>query len=126
MEETTILFRPVGPTELDLIQRSAWREFPPRLPDQPIFYPVATREYAEQIARDWNSTSDATRRLGYVTRFAVRTGFLARYEPRQVGGAAHLEYWVPATELDEFNRQIVGPIEVVTEYHDGQEVAARE
>jgi hypothetical protein len=124
--ETTILYRPVGPKELELIQRSAWREFPARLPDQPIFYPVLTRLYAEQIARDWNSKSEATGRAGYVTRFAVTTAFLARYEPRQVGGAVHLEYWVPAAELSQFNLHIVGAIEVVTEYYDGHEVASRE
>jgi hypothetical protein len=35
---TLTLFRPVGPEELALIEASGWREFPPRLPDQPIFY----------------------------------------------------------------------------------------
>ena len=39
-EETTILYRPVGPKELELIVASGYREFPPRLPEQPIFYPV--------------------------------------------------------------------------------------
>jgi hypothetical protein len=46
--------RPVGPEELRLIAASGYREFPPRLPEQPIFYPVMNEEYATQIARDWN------------------------------------------------------------------------
>ena len=50
-----ILYRPVGVGELRLIARSVFREFPPRLPEQPIFYPVLTLEYARKIARDWNT-----------------------------------------------------------------------
>jgi hypothetical protein len=37
---TTTLFRPVGPKELELIEASGWREFPPWLPEPPIFHPV--------------------------------------------------------------------------------------
>jgi ADP-ribosylglycohydrolase len=37
---TVTLYRPVGPKELGLIRASGWRAFPPRLPEQPIFYPV--------------------------------------------------------------------------------------
>ena len=40
---TTTLYRPVGQAELDLIAATGYRPFPPRLPEQPIFYPVATR-----------------------------------------------------------------------------------
>lgn len=39
-EPVRILYRPVGAKELDLIAASGYREFPPRLPEQPIFYPV--------------------------------------------------------------------------------------
>ena len=52
MDETTVLFRPVGQKELDLIREKSCREFPPRLSYQPIFYPVLNEEYAKQIARD--------------------------------------------------------------------------
>jgi hypothetical protein len=52
------LWRPVGPQELVLIKHSGWKRFPPRLPDQPIFYPVLNFGYAEQIARDWNSNRE--------------------------------------------------------------------
>ena len=73
---TVTLYRPVGPKELDLIRASGFREFPPRLPDQPIFYPVTTLEYAEKIARDWNVLQSGA---GFVTQFAVRASHLTRY-----------------------------------------------
>ena len=38
---TVSLFRPVGLAELSLIWDSDMRGFPPRLPHQPFFYPVA-------------------------------------------------------------------------------------
>jgi hypothetical protein len=118
-KRTTTLFRPVGPKELELIGQSGFREFPPRLPDQPIFYPVLNQEYAEQIAREWNAKDAARGYAGYVTRFEVDNDFLTRYEPRQVGAAHHQELWVPAEELADFNRSIVGRIEVVAEFHGG-------
>jgi len=74
--EVTILFRPVGPKELKLIAESEFRGSPPRLPEQPIFYPVLDEEYARQIARDWNVPASGA---GYVTRFVLPTEFLARY-----------------------------------------------
>ncbi len=110
---TTILFRPVGPKEHKLIADSGYRAFPPRLPDQPIFYPVLNKAYAVQIARDWNVPASGA---GYVTRFAVETSFLDRYPPQVVGGSQHRELWVPAEELEEFNRHIVGAIEVIAEF----------
>jgi hypothetical protein len=113
MNDTKTLFRPVGPQELELIRQSGMRAFPPRLPDQPIFYPVLTEDYAVKIARDWNVPASGA---GYVTRFAVLTAFLDRYAVREVGGAAHLEYWIPADDLPAFNAAIVGPIEIVAEF----------
>jgi hypothetical protein len=114
-EESTILYRPVGDAELGLIAESGFKAFPPRLPEQPIFYPVLNEEYATQIARDWNTRHSAGRK-GYVTRFRVRSKFLERYEVRTVGGSVHRELWVPAAELEEFNRNILGLIEVVSEF----------
>jgi hypothetical protein len=115
--ETTILFRPVGPAELALIAGSGYREFPPRLPEQPIFYPVLNEEYAVQIARNWNVKHSGA---GYVTRFAVRNRFLAKFVPQKVGGAIHWELWIPAEELAAMNQNIVGTIEVIAEFksHD--------
>lgn len=107
--ETVILWRPVGPAELELIRASGMRTFPPRLAGQPIFYPVLSEEYAIRIARDWNVPESGA---GFVTRFAVRRDHLARYRIEEAGGRAHREYWIPAEELDAFNAAIVGAIEV--------------
>ncbi|MEW2594845.1 ADP-ribosylation/crystallin J1 [Micromonospora aurantiaca] len=117
MTETTTLWRPTGPRELDLVRASGWRAWPPRLPDQPIFYPVLNEQYAVMIARDWNVPASG---VGYVTRFQVERAFAARYPVRRVGGRDILELWVPAEELDEFNRHIVGPIEVVHEFRPSE------
>lgn len=114
--ETTTLFRPVGTAELRLIEENGWRAFPPRLAHQPIFYPVLDEDYAVQIARDWNTRDAASGHAGYVTRFAVRADFLARYEVRTVGARRHRELWIPAEELEEMNRNIVGEIEVIAEF----------
>lgn len=122
-DEATVLFRPVGQAELDLIRASGWRQFPPRLPSQPIFYPVLEEEYAIQIARDWNTRDPNSGFVGYVTRFPVRTEFLKRYAVRQVGAAVHREYWVPAEELPEFNANITGLIEVIHEFRPPAEQA---
>ena len=113
VSDTITLWRPVGPKELALIEAADWRAFPPRLPGQPIFYPVLNEGYATQIARDWNATSAETGYRGYVTCFQVRRDFLAAYEVHVVGGSEHREYWVPAEELLAFNAAIVGQIEVV-------------
>ncbi|MCF7785381.1 MAG: hypothetical protein K9N47_04620 [Prosthecobacter sp.] len=106
---TTTLYRPVGPKELKLIEDSGWKAFPPRLLDQPIFYPVMNEDYAIQIARDWNVPASGS---GYVTRFEVEAEYSSRFQEQVVGGAVHRELWVPAEELEEFNRHIVGHIEV--------------
>jgi hypothetical protein len=108
-----ILYRPVGPKELALIEASGFREFPPRLPEQPIFYPVTNEEYARHIAEKWNVPESGA---GYVTRFAVREEFIARYPVQQVGARVHTEYWIPAEELAELNRNIVGEIEVIARF----------
>jgi hypothetical protein len=112
---TIALYRPVGKTELELIQQSGNRAFPPRLPEQPFFYPVLNKEYAAQIAREWNAKYNETK-IGYVTRFLVRAEFLTRYEVRTVGGALHQEYWIPAEDLPEFNQNIVSSIDVIAEF----------
>ena len=111
--KTTTLYRPVGPKELALIAASGYREFPPRLPDQPIFYPVLNQEYATQIARDWNVKASGA---GYVTRFQVVRSFLDRYPEQVVGASIHRELWIPAEDLAEMNRNIVGLIEVIAEF----------
>lgn len=109
------LFRPVGKNELLLIEQSEFRAFPPRLPEQPIFYPVTNEEYATQIARDWNAKYNADKQ-GFVTKFEVKKEFLDNYETKIVGGGIHEEYWIPAEDLEEFNQNIVGKIEVISEF----------
>jgi hypothetical protein len=116
-DECTTLYRPVGQAELELVRASGFREFPPRLPEQPIFYPVLTEQYATQIARDWNTKDAASGFAGYVLRFKVQTAFLRGYEVHTVGSAEHREYWIPAADLKKFNDSIVGQIEVVSEFH---------
>src|ERR1043165_4012030 len=111
--KTSTLFRPVGPKELELIAARGYREFPPRLPEQPIFYPVLNEEYARQIARDWNVRASGS---GYVTRFTVRCEFLTRFQVQTVGASVHQELWIPAEDLPELNRNIVGQIEVIAEF----------
>jgi hypothetical protein len=105
------------PAELDLIRASGFREFPPRLPAQPFFYPVTNEGYAIQIARDWNTKDAASGFVGYVLRFSVRTEFLSKYEIHTVGDSHHREYWIPAADLHGFNENIVGSIEVISEFH---------
>jgi hypothetical protein len=111
--KTVTLYRPVGAKELELIEASGWRAFPPRLPDQPIFYPVTNEPYAIQIARDWNVKASGA---GFVTRFQVDADYLSRYPVQKVGASIHTEYWIPAEDLPEFNRNIVDHIEVTAEF----------
>ncbi|SRR6266404_872074 len=99
MEETVTLFRPTGPKELALVAASGFRRWPPRLPGQPIFYPVTNEEYAIQIARDWNVPEAGS---GFVTRFSVRKVFMDRYRVQTVGGKIHTEWWIPADDLNAF------------------------
>lgn len=113
---TVTLYRPVGQKELELIRESGFTRFPPRLPAQPIFYPVLNEEYAVEIARDWNTGDPASGFVGYVTRFRVRADHLAAFEVKVVGARRHAEYWIPAAELEAFNAAIVGPIEVTHEF----------
>ena len=110
---TTTLFRPVGLHELALIWDSGMREFPPRLPHQPIFYPVTNAEYARQIARDWNTRDEKSGFAGFVTEFAVDSRYVAKFAPRVVGASQHQEYWIPSQELDAFNKAISGGIRVL-------------
>jgi hypothetical protein len=112
-DETINLFRPVGPKELALIAASGFRNFPARLPEQPIFYPVLNEDYARQIAREWNARDSG---VGYVTRFVLRKAFADKYAVQTVGAAVHQELWIPAEDVNEMNRNILGLIEVIAEY----------
>lgn len=110
------LFRPVGIKELELIKLSGMRKFPPRLPEQPIFYPVLNVEYARQIAKEWN-TKSAPGFAGFVTEFDVNDDYVSKFEVKTVGNSMHKELWVPAEELYEFNSYIIGNIKVIEAYY---------
>jgi hypothetical protein len=120
VEETAILYRPVGRVELELVRTSGFREFPPRLPEQPFFYPVVNEEYAIQIARDWNTRDASSGFAGYVLRFRVRISFLSNYQRHTVGDSRHVEYWIPAADLSKLNANVVGLIEVLQEFRGGE------
>lgn len=111
--KTIIMYRPTEPEELDLIKESGYKKWPPRLPEQPIFYPVTNEEYAIQIAKEWNVPAS---RVGYVTKFEVNKVFVDKYEIQKVGGKNHTEWWIPAEELEELNNNIIGLIEVIHEF----------
>lgn len=111
--ETVTLFRPVGPKELALLRQSGFKRWPPRLPDQPIFYPVTNERYAAEIAEKWNVKQSG---FGAVTRFQVKAAFMAQYPIQKVGGVHHTEWWIPAEKLDELNDNLVGLIEVLREF----------
>jgi hypothetical protein len=110
---TITLYRPMGQKELDLIAASGWKRFPPRLPEQPIFYPVMNLAYARQISLEWNVPAKG---IGHVVRFDVEAEYLKRFTVQNVGGTIHDELWVPAEELEDFNDHIAGSIELVETY----------
>jgi hypothetical protein len=114
MEDVVVLFRPAGPKEIEMVKASGFRRWPPRLPDQPIIYPVTNEEYATQIAREWNVPAS---RSGYVTRFLIKASFMSRYPIQKVGGENHTEWWIPAQDLEALNDNIIGFIEIIREYH---------
>lgn len=111
--ETVTLYRPTGPNELKLVEGSGFKKWPPRLPEQPIFYPVTNEEYAKEIAIKWNIKDS---KVGYITKFEVKKEFMDRYDVKKVGGKKHTEWWIPAEDLEELNTNIVGLIEVIGEY----------
>lgn len=123
-QEVVVLYRPVGSGELELIEAADFCAFPPRLPEQPIFYPVTNEAYAVQIARDWNTKEMSGE--GFVTRFKVRRSFLNAFEPKIVGGHEHEEYWIPAEQLSEFNQNIIGKIEVISRYTASDRISAEQ
>lgn len=113
MPTTITLWRPTGQAELDLVAKSGWKKWPPRLPEQPIFYPVLNQHYATRIAREWNVPKGG---VGYVTCFDVNQSFLGQFQVQKVGGKDILEYWIPAEQLEELNSNIVGAIREITEF----------
>ncbi|MCP4157817.1 MAG: hypothetical protein GY757_59455 [bacterium] len=112
-EEVIVLYRPTGQKEYELVKESGFKKWPARLPEQPLFYPVTNEEYACEIAEKWNTKDKFSGSKGYVTKFRVRKTFIDKYNVEKVGGNIHTELWIPAEELEEMNRNIVGPIEII-------------
>jgi hypothetical protein len=113
----TTLFRPIGVRELELVLRSGARAFPPRLPEQPFFYPVLNVGYAEQIARDWNASDEFSGHAGFVTSFDLPAEYLDPFEVRVVGGREHQELWIPADQLPELNTRLTSRIRVLSAFY---------
>ena len=111
--ETVTLYRPTGPKELELVKQSGFKRWPPRLPEQPIFYPVTNEAYASKIALEWNVPESGQ---GFVTKFEVAKDFMDRYEIQIVGGSEHAEWWIQAEDLEQLNDNIVGQIEVIATF----------
>ena len=111
------LYRPVGLKELQLIIEADFTAFPPRLAQQPIFYPVLNITYARQIAERWNTVDAMSGYVGFVTEFDIDDEFTKRY-PVQLAGDkdVHQELWVPSEELEQFNQHIVGKIKVIEHF----------
>ena len=114
------LYRPVGLFEWRLIQGAECRAFPPRLPDQPIFYPVLNEAYAAEIAKDWNTVDPLSGFVGLVTAFKIDEMYASKFQVHTVGGRQHAELWVSAAELDIFNRHILSPIRVTQAFYGEQ------
>lgn len=73
-------------------------------------------EYATFIAREWNTKDAVSGFAGYVLRFQVRAEYISQFQVQKVGSATALELWIPAERLAEFNDNIVGMIEVISEF----------
>ena len=112
------MYRPAGPEEMELVEHSGFRRWPPRLPEQPIFYPVTNQKYAAEIAEKWNVRDSGA---GFVTKFRVQKVFVDRYQVQTVGARHHEEWWIPAEDLEELNDNIVGEIEIVQRFGGSDE-----
>ncbi|MBE6932716.1 MAG: hypothetical protein E7464_05000 [Ruminococcaceae bacterium] len=108
-----ILYRPVGQAEYDLIAASGFTAYPPRLPEQPIFYPVLNARYAREIAEKWNRRYPDSQYTGYVTSFEIDDGYVSQFLVHTVGASYHQELWIPAEELEKFNAHIIGTIQII-------------
>lgn len=117
MSALRTLYRPMGLSEMDQVLQSGCRAFPPRLPEQPIFYPVLNESYAESITCQWNVNDPFAGYSGFVTAFDMPREYLSRYEEKIVGSDIGRELWVPAAELNAFNAQIRGPIRMIKAYY---------
>ena len=108
-----ILYRPVGQAEYDLIAQSGFTAYPPRLPEQPIFYPVLNERYAREIAEKWNKRYADSQFTGFLTTFEIDDAYISQFPVQTVGASYHQELWIPAEELENFNHHIIGTISLL-------------
>lgn len=94
-----------------MVLKNQYKKWPPRLPEQPIFYPVTNVQYAKEVNL-WNVQQFGK---GYITKFLVKKAFMNSYSIQKVGGKHHTEWWIPAQDLEKLNDNIVGLIEIIGE-----------
>jgi hypothetical protein len=103
--------------EMERILDAGSKEFPPRLPEQPLFYPVLNIDYARQIAREWNTKDAISGYVGFVTKFDLDRDYLGQFEEHTVGSIMHRELWIPREQLTQFSAHLRSPIEMIDAYY---------
>ena len=73
---------------------------------------IINLEYALKIARDWNTKNKNSGYAGFVTEIEVSESFIDNYTVQCVGKKNDLEYWIPANQINIFNRSIKGQIKI--------------
>ena len=111
-----ILYRPVGSKELELIKQSGYTKYPPRLPEQPIFYPVLNEKYANEITMKWNVRYDSSQK-GYVTKFEIDDEYFQHFDIHTVGASYQQEIWVLAQAMEKMHQHMIGKIQVICEIY---------
>jgi hypothetical protein len=115
-DQTTILYRPAGQEELDLVKKSGFKAFPPAVEAQPVLNFLESEEYATFIARQVDANKSSSGYIGYVLSVSVHTDFITQFAIRKEGSAIALEYEIPADRIIQFNENIVGMIELIAQY----------
>lgn len=110
------LYRPVGLYEMKKILETDCKAFPPRQKQQPYFYPVLNKSYAKEIAF-WNVKDKDSGYVGFITEFDVEDSYIEKYDVHCVGNETHLELWIPAEDLHNFNKNIINQIKIVDVYY---------
>jgi hypothetical protein len=111
-----ILFRPVGVSELGLLAKNGFRRFPPPTAEKQAFCPMLAFDDARRVAEQSNTKDRKSGFAGFVTRFEVADDYVRRLEPGAPGGRWTRGFRVPLSELENFNRHIIGTIEIVRRY----------
>lgn len=106
----TTLYRTVNGDDLSALRARQWKGFPPCA--EAAFYPALNARFA----RDLMSSQEGEVTL-HLTRFRINAGYVRSFEVQTLSGEVYEELWVPAEELEAFNRNIVGRIAVVEVEH---------